>query len=40
MPTIAQNLDEAAIGKLHRRSAWAAGLGIFLDGYDISIVAI
>ena len=40
MPTVAHHLDEAAIGRLHRRSAWAAGLGIFLDGYDISIIAI
>jgi len=40
MPSITDHLDEAALGKLHRRSAWAAGLGIFLDGYDISIIAI
>ncbi|MGH8397262.1 MAG: MFS transporter [Gammaproteobacteria bacterium] len=40
MQTIAQHLDEATIGKVHRRSAWAAGLGIFLDGYDLSIIAI
>ncbi|HUZ91075.1 MAG TPA: MFS transporter, partial [Methylocella sp.] len=40
MQSIANHLDEASIGKVHRRSAWAAGLGIFLDGYDISIIAI
>jgi MFS transporter, putative metabolite transport protein len=40
MHSIANHLDEASIGKVHRRSAWAAGLGIFLDGYDISIIAI
>ncbi|MDE2235601.1 MAG: MFS transporter [Gammaproteobacteria bacterium] len=40
MSGVAQHLDEAVISKLHRRSAWAAGLGIFLDGYDISVIAI
>jgi MFS transporter, putative metabolite transport protein len=40
MHSVATHLDEAAIGRVHRRSAWAAGLGIFLDGYDISIIAI
>jgi len=40
MQSIANHLDEASIGKVHRHSAWAAGLGIFLDGYDISIIAI
>ncbi len=40
MHSVAQHLDEASIGRVHRRSAWAAGLGIFLDGYDISIIAI
>ncbi|MDE2196885.1 MAG: MFS transporter [Gammaproteobacteria bacterium] len=40
MQTVANHLDEARLGRLHRRSAWAAGLGIFLDGYDISIIAI
>ena len=40
MTSVAQHLDEAVISKLHRRSAWAAGLGIFLDGYDISVIAI
>ena len=40
MNGILERLDEARIGRLHRRSAWAAGLGIFLDGYDLSIIAI
>lgn len=40
MQTVTTQLDEAQIGRLHRRSAWAAGLGIFLDGYDLSIIAI
>ncbi|HVA54532.1 MAG TPA: MFS transporter [Gammaproteobacteria bacterium] len=40
MHSIANHLDEASIGRVHRHSAWAAGLGIFLDGYDISIIAI
>ena len=37
---ILEQLDEAHVGRLQRRSAWAAGLGIFLDGYDLSIIAI
>jgi putative MFS transporter len=37
---ILERLDEARIGRVQRRSAWAAGLGIFLDGYDLSIIAI
>lgn len=40
MQTITTRLDEARIGRVHRRSAWAAGLGVFLDGYDLSIIAI
>lgn len=40
MHSIVEQLDEARIGRVHRRSAWAAGLGIFLDGYDLSIIAI
>lgn len=40
MQGILDSLDEARIGRVHRRSAWAAGLGIFLDGYDLSIIAI
>lgn len=40
MQGILERLDEARIGQVHRRSAWAAGLGIFLDGYDLSIIAI
>ncbi len=40
MQSVADHLDEARLGRVHRRSAWAAGLGIFLDGYDISIIAI
>jgi len=35
-----ERLDQTRIGGLHRRSAWAAGLGIFLDGYDLSIIAV
>ncbi|MGH8401674.1 MAG: MFS transporter [Gammaproteobacteria bacterium] len=40
MDAILERLDQARIGPLHRRSAWAAGLGIFLDGYDLSIIAV
>ncbi|HEX5339276.1 MAG TPA: MFS transporter [Gammaproteobacteria bacterium] len=40
MSAILERLDQARIGPLHRRSAWAAGLGIFLDGYDLSIIAV
>lgn len=40
MQSITTRLDEARIGRVHRRSAWAAGLGIFLDGYDLSIIAV
>lgn len=40
MHSIVEQLDEARIGRVHRRSVWAAGLGIFLDGYDLSIIAI
>lgn len=40
MNGILERLDQARIGRLHRRSAWAAGLGIFLDGYDLSIIAV
>jgi putative MFS transporter len=40
MSAILERLDQAPIGPLHRRSAWAAGLGIFLDGYDLSIIAV
>ncbi|MGH8372040.1 MAG: MFS transporter [Gammaproteobacteria bacterium] len=40
MSAILERLDRAGIGRLHRRSAWAAGLGIFLDGYDLSIIAV
>lgn len=40
MSAILEWLDQAPIGPLHRRSAWAAGLGIFLDGYDLSIIAV
>ncbi len=40
MQNVTDHLDEARLGRVHRRSAWAAGLGIFLDGYDISIIAI
>lgn len=40
MQSITTRLDEARIGRVHRRSAWAAGLGVFLDGYDLSIIAV
>lgn len=33
-------MDDLTISRLHRRSAFAAGLGIFLDGYDLSIIAV
>lgn len=37
---ICRRMDEMELGRLHRQSAWAAGLGIFLDGYDLSIIAV
>ena len=40
MSKLLERLDQTRIGGLHRRSAWAAGLGIFLDGYDLSIIAV
>lgn len=40
MSKLLERLDRTGIGSLHRRSAWAAGLGIFLDGYDLSIIAV
>lgn len=33
-------LDRQAVTRKHRRILWASGLGIFLDGYDLSIMAI
>ncbi|WP_414041334.1 MFS transporter [Acidithiobacillus sp. M4-SHS-6] len=32
--------DEQKVSKRHRRILWASGMGIFLDGYDLSIMAI
>lgn len=40
MSAILKRLDQLRIGRVHKRSAWAAGLGIFLDGYDLSIIAV
>ncbi|HET7921629.1 MAG TPA: MFS transporter [Gammaproteobacteria bacterium] len=40
MSAILDHLDQLRIGRVHKRSAWAAGLGIFLDGYDLSIIAV
>lgn len=34
------HLDQLKITNLHRRIYWSAGLGIFLDGYDLSIIAV
>ncbi len=38
MSRILDQLDRARMTALHRRLAWAAGLGIFLDGYDLTII--
>jgi putative MFS transporter len=38
MGSLLDNMDNARMSPLHRRLAWAAGLGIFLDGYDTIIV--
>lgn len=32
--------DDQQVTRRHRRILWASGLGIFLDGYDLSIMAI
>ncbi|EGQ60808.1 major facilitator family transporter, partial [Acidithiobacillus sp. GGI-221] len=40
MHTIHALLDDLKINKQHRRIVLAAGLGIFLDGYDLSIIAV
>ncbi len=39
MSELLTRLDNARMTPLHRRLAWSAGLGIFLDGYDLSIIA-
>ena len=31
-------MDGLKINAMHRRLAWSAGLGIFLDGYDLVII--
>ncbi len=38
MSTLLDQMDRASMTRLHRRLAWSAGLGIFLDGYDIMII--
>ncbi len=38
MSTLLDQIDQATMTRLHRRLAWSAGLGIFLDGYDIMII--
>ena len=40
MHTIHALFDDLKINKQHRRIVLAAGLGIFLDGYDLSIIAV
>jgi len=35
-----QILDDQSVTRRHRRILWASGLGIFLDGYDLSIMAV
>ncbi|AIA54982.1 MULTISPECIES: MFS transporter [Acidithiobacillus] len=40
MSAVFTTLDEQSITRRHRRVLWASGLGIFLDGYDLSIMAI
>ena len=40
MHTIHALFDDLKISKQHRRIVLAAGLGIFLDGYDLSIIAV
>ncbi len=35
-----EHLDAMPMSSLHRRVSWSAGLGIFLDGFDISIIAM
>ena len=38
MSSLLESMDNAPMSPLHRQLAWAAGLGIFLDGYDTVIV--
>jgi putative MFS transporter len=38
MSQLLDSMDHAPMSPLHRQLAWAAGLGIFLDGYDTIIV--
>ncbi len=38
MNKILDEMNQAPMTALHRRLAWSAGLGIFLDGYDIMII--
>jgi MFS transporter, putative metabolite transport protein len=38
MSELLNTLDRAKMTGLHRRLAWSAGLGIFLDGYDLVII--
>lgn len=38
MSKLLDHMNNASVTALHRRLAWSAGLGIFLDGYDIMII--
>ncbi len=38
MSSLLESMDNAPMNPLHRRLAWSAGLGIFLDGYDLVII--
>jgi len=40
MQPIHTHFDNLKINSQHRRIVMAAGLGIFLDGYDLSIIAV
>ncbi len=40
MSELLDQMDHAPMTSLHRRLAWAAGLGIFLDGYDLVIIGV
>ncbi len=40
MSELLDQMDRAPMTSLHRRLAWAAGLGIFLDGYDLVIIGV
>lgn len=40
MDEIPRILDLVRVGPVHRKVLFAAGLGIFLDGFDLSIIAV